>query len=342
MLSQRIQQLEASGLGLARAGGVRLSASHPRWKREFSREAHRLFSALEIPRLRLYHVGSTSIPGIQAKPVLDILATTPSLAELDTRRAALERIGYECKGEYGIPGRRYSVLYDPERTKGYVHLHAFEEEHPEVERHLVFRDYLRASPGQAASYERLKLGLVSEGTPRADYTEKKTPLIQELLREAELWRKARKERTLVLLGSSIGGARTESFTEECLAGRDYELVRLGQLELSPYVYGGIYPPTDAFVSVIESALEADLLVFASPVYWYAVSAHTKIFLDRFSDLLRQHKDKGERLYGKRVLLVSTGDDPEPPVGFEVPVSLTAAYFGMDYLGMKYRSTGKTS
>src|SRR3989344_4833114 len=106
MINSRIAHLESNNLGLERDGRVRLIPHNPRWIRDFSKEAHRIYEALKIPELHLYHIGSTSIPGIHAKPVIDVLMTTPSHALLDSKKSVFEGIGYEYKGEYGLAGRR--------------------------------------------------------------------------------------------------------------------------------------------------------------------------------------------------------------------------------------------
>lgn len=337
-MKQRISQLEAGGLGLERGGGVRLAPYSSHWPREFSKEAHRIFEALKIPELQIFHVGSTSIPGLHAKPVIDMLIAIPALTALEERRPFLERLGYEWKGEYGIAGRRYCVLYDSLKSKGYIHLHAYERRHPEIERHLLFRDYLRHHPEAREQYEILKLDLAHQkGVPRSDYTELKAPLIGEILERAMLWKKNFRPRTLVVIGYAEGGAKTEAALQADFG--DVELVRLQEQRISSYRYDGVYQQDDDFLSLAERILESDILVLASPVYWYSVSGVMKTFLDRFSDLISTHKEMGQRLYGKSVQLFSTGSDDEPPVGFDVPVNLTAIYFGMDYQGMIYKCTG---
>src|SRR5471030_3292834 len=99
MPSKIIEQMEKEGIGLERDGQVRLVPHNPSWVLEFSKEAHRVSSALQIHQLRFHHVGSTAIPGIHAKPVIDILVTAPSLDGLDSRQHIFERLGYEYKGE---------------------------------------------------------------------------------------------------------------------------------------------------------------------------------------------------------------------------------------------------
>lgn len=337
-LDARISQLESSGLGLERIGGVRLASHNSRWQREFSEEAHRIFETLKIPELQIFHVGSTSIPGLHAKPIIDILIATPSLSTWDARQSNLELLGYECKGEYGIAGRRYCVLYDSQKTKGYVHLHAFEKGHPEIETHLLFRDYLRRCSEDCRQYEALKLKLAhQQGVPRSDYSALKAPLIRDIMERAALWKKNFRPTALALLGSAEGGSKTEAALR---AEFDHlELVRLQDRRISPYRYDGDYPQGDEFFHLVGTILEADTLILASPVYWYAISGAMKTFLDRFSDLISAHKEMGRRLYGKNIRFFSTGSDAEPPIGLDVPVNLTAIYFGMDYQGMIYKCTG---
>ena len=92
--SDRLQDYSTIGLGLERAA-VKLVPNQPRWKRAFSQEAHLLFDTLRLEDLRLYHCGSTSIPGICAKPILDIVGSASSLENLDARDSLLKKIGYE-------------------------------------------------------------------------------------------------------------------------------------------------------------------------------------------------------------------------------------------------------
>lgn len=337
MVEKRITSFESSGLGLKRDGSVSLCAHNPRWTREFSQEAHRIFETLQIPELRLYHIGSTAIPGIHAKPVIDILITTPSHQLLDSKKSAFEDIGYEYKGEYGLAGRRYCVLYGFGKDKGYVHLHAYEDTYPEIERHLVFRDFLRRNSDQAKRYENLKLDLIEkQKVNRSAYLEMKAPLIEELTTNAFAWKKSYKPRQLILLGSAEGGHRTEEWVLSQAQYQNCEIVRLHDQDISPYSYKGVYSSTDSFLNVVDKVLQADSVVFASPVYWYSLSGHIKLFLDRLTDLISTHQDLGKKLYGKSMELIATGSNDKAPIGFDIPINLTALYFGMDYLGMKYR------
>lgn len=334
---QRYKELEQANLGLEHDGSVRLLPHNLLWRRCFSKEAHRIYEALKIENLKLYHIGSTSIPSIKAKPIIDILGSVRRLEDLDEKQEALKQIGYEYKGEYGINGRRYSVLYNPEKTKGYIHLHIFEDNHTELQKHLLFRDYLRANSTQAKKYEKLKLELVEVNTPRGEYTNKKGKLIAELDTEASSWKTSYRPKAIVIIGSSEGGSNTLGFVQKLLPESDsIEHVLLKDLHLDHFKYDVNYTENDQFLSVVETMLKADNIILATPVHWYSLSSHMKVFFDRLSDLILAQKEFGKALYGKKIELVVTGSDKDPPVGFDVPVNLTALYFGMDYVGMKYK------
>jgi GrpB-like predicted nucleotidyltransferase (UPF0157 family) len=75
--------------------------------------------------LELHHIGSTSIPGIHAKPILDILGVVSSIEQFDKLKNKFESLGFVWKGEYGIANRRYCVLYDDAEELGLIHLHVF-------------------------------------------------------------------------------------------------------------------------------------------------------------------------------------------------------------------------
>jgi GrpB-like predicted nucleotidyltransferase (UPF0157 family) len=103
----------------------------------------------------VHHIGSTAIPGIRAKATIDLLPLVRSLAALDARADAVRALGYDWRGEFGLPGRRFCTLTAGEKRLFNVHI--YEDGADEVARHLAFRDYLRAHPNEARAYEAEKI-----------------------------------------------------------------------------------------------------------------------------------------------------------------------------------------
>ncbi|MHB1304367.1 MAG: GrpB family protein [Acidiphilium sp.] len=136
---------------------VELLPHDPQWARQAADVGKTLAAAVDADFRFVHHIGSTAIPGIRAKPVLDLMPVVADLAELDARRDKIEALGYAWWGEFGLPGRRYCTMDDPRSGRRLVQLHCYAENSPEIVRHLAFRDYLRANADIAEAYEREKL-----------------------------------------------------------------------------------------------------------------------------------------------------------------------------------------
>jgi len=106
--------------------------------------------------IAIHHIGSTSIPGMMAKPIIDILIEVRAIEAIDDYNSQMQWAGYVVKGEYGIPGRRFFYKGQNARTH---HVHAFNAGTHDIKRHLNFRDYLINHPAMASEYAELKKGL---------------------------------------------------------------------------------------------------------------------------------------------------------------------------------------
>lgn len=165
---------------------VELVPHNPEWEKLADQEAQHILDSLSIPVVGIYHIGSTSVPGIKAKPILDFVMEVENMEKLIQESPKLEGIGYVSKGEYGIPGRQFFTKdTHGERTH---HLHVFQSGHPDIERHLVFRDYLRANPEAARAYEELKEQLAERFPDKSNmYTEAKSDFILSMDEVARYW-----------------------------------------------------------------------------------------------------------------------------------------------------------
>ena len=137
---------------------VRLEPHNPRWAELASREGARLRDAAAQAIMSVHHIGSTSIPGIVAKPIIDLMAVATGLEALEQARPRIETLGYAWHGEYGVEGRRYCTFSDPTSGTRKFHLHCYAEGDHSIRRHLAFRDFLRARPDEADAYAAMKRG----------------------------------------------------------------------------------------------------------------------------------------------------------------------------------------
>jgi multimeric flavodoxin WrbA len=145
-------------------------------------------------------------------------------------------------------------------------------------------------------------------------------------------------RSLVILGSARADGDTRRAIDLAFAPGSIDLVILPQHHVGGYDYAHANADDD-FAAIAEAMRAAPIIVFATPVYWYAMSASLKIFFDRLTDLTENLKPHGKALAGKPVWLIATGTEAELPEGFEVPFRRAAEYFGMHYRGGFYLHTG---
>jgi len=162
------------------------------WRKEFESESKRVASALGENVLMVHHIGSTAIPNIYAKPIIDLLVEVNDLDRVDDRHWAMEALGYEVMGEFGILGRRY-FRKDNEAGVRTHHVHTFEVASHEIERHLAFRDYMAAHPEDARKYSELKRELVKKLhiNDIEGYMDGKDAFIKEMEKRAVAWKRLR-------------------------------------------------------------------------------------------------------------------------------------------------------
>ena len=142
--------------------------------------------------------------------------------------------------------------------------------------------------------------------------------------------------TILIYGSGRSSGNTRRVVDLVLDGRKVEFVDLGPLALEYYRYEKPGAP-EAFTRIAERIVDSDLIIFATPVYWYSMSGQMKVFLDQFSSLLYGSKPLGKALAGRAACLIACGSEAEIPEGFSVPFSSTCAYFEMSFLGSFYGS-----
>lgn len=157
----------------------------PQWPVLFSQTGRALRQALGETALRVDHVGSTAVPGLDAKPVIDIQISVAALEPVDPFRIPLESLGYIFHTD------------NPERTKRYfreapgqrrTHIHVRRAGSWAEQFTLLFRDYLRGHDEDAKSYAALKYRLAElYGEDRLGYTNAKGPFIWEIMKKADLW-----------------------------------------------------------------------------------------------------------------------------------------------------------
>jgi GrpB-like predicted nucleotidyltransferase (UPF0157 family) len=163
------------------AGPIVLDDYDPEWARLFEREARKIRAALGDAALRLEHVGSTAVPGLAAKPIVDIVLVVADSAEEDVYVPALQAEGYVL--QIREPDWfEHRMLRSEEPS---VNLHVFAQGCEEVERMLLFRDRLRADAPDRELYERTKRELAKQRwTFGQDYADAKTAVVAEIVARA--------------------------------------------------------------------------------------------------------------------------------------------------------------
>ncbi|MCA0964828.1 GrpB family protein [Salipiger bermudensis] len=159
----------------------------PTWALSFEREVQAVNRELGTGVMDIHHIGSTSIPGILAKPIIDMLGVVSTFENVPQLIPTLLNLGYESMGAYGIDERQYFRKVDISGRRTH-HLHVFAAGSVHIERHIAFREYLRKNPWIAAQYSDLKARIAAANNiSRREYADAKSPFIVETEQKAVDW-----------------------------------------------------------------------------------------------------------------------------------------------------------
>jgi len=164
---------------------------NPEWPRMFEEEAAQLKPIWGDQLIAVYHIGSTAVPGLAAKPIIDSMLVIKDISRIHEFDDGMISLGYRPRGEcldaFGTPGRFY---YSKDTNGIRTHqAHVMEAGHFDIERKLNFRDYLRSHPAIARAYGELKSKLVEENTRGiGEYIEGKNAFINDCIIKASMWR----------------------------------------------------------------------------------------------------------------------------------------------------------
>ena len=166
---------------------VQVKPYNPDWSDLFEQEITRIGAVLKKELVIGQHIGSTAIPDLWARPVIDILVEVRAIETVDRLEAELQALGYKNLGEHGVPGRRFLIRNEDDRRA--VNLYIFPVGHPEIQRLLDFRDYLLTHAQEARFYSLLKQELAERyAEDLLNYMNAKEDFIHAVLRRAEAWR----------------------------------------------------------------------------------------------------------------------------------------------------------
>lgn len=163
---------------------IRLVDYDLKWPILYQVEKASILGVIDDFIVDIQHIGSTAVPGMAAKPIIDIMVAIRDLALIEKCIQPLQTIGYEYLGEYGIPERHY-FRKPPGHPHSTHHLHMVERESDFWERHILFRDYLRVHSEEAHQYYQLRKDLAAKfASDRDAYTDAKTLFINSVVNKA--------------------------------------------------------------------------------------------------------------------------------------------------------------
>ncbi|MFH0068391.1 GrpB family protein [Peribacillus sp. NPDC056705] len=163
---------------------VRLTEFNQNWAQMYKNEVQFLKTIFGDEIIRFEHFGSTSVCGMKAKPVIDMMCIVKDIEKVDKFNEKMYNLGYDIAGEWGITGRRLFQKGGEKRTH---HIHFYQFDNPEIERHLIFRDYLRSHPEEVTRYSSFKEKLAKRFDNTSEYSPAKETFVKEMEKQAILW-----------------------------------------------------------------------------------------------------------------------------------------------------------
>jgi GrpB-like predicted nucleotidyltransferase (UPF0157 family) len=172
------QPLEPGLIGGAEKREITIADYDAEWPKQFERHAAIIAGALGASALRIEHIGSTSVPGLAAKPILDILVVVPDSADESAYLPQMEAAGYVLRVREP-EWNEHRMLRTPERD---AHVHVLSDGCPEIQRYLTFRERLRRNPDDRRRYEQTKRELATRTwADMNDYATAKTEVVESIL-----------------------------------------------------------------------------------------------------------------------------------------------------------------
>ena len=137
---------------------------------------------------------------------------------------------------------------------------------------------------------------------------------------------------IYIQASSNSEGNTNKILKQLQKELYYPILDLKEKEIGHFDYDFQNANDDFLPTIKDIAENYDLLIFATPIYWYTMSGILKVFFDRISDCLKTEKEIGRKLRGKKLAVISCGSGPEIFEGFHMPFVQSARYLGMEYMG----------
>ena len=163
-----------------------VEAYNKNWIHDYESAKTILSDIMSNNLVEIYHIGSTSVEGLAAKPTIDILIIVNNIEHIDSLNEAMFKNGFMASGEGGIKGRRY--FYKTLPTNQFIethHVHVYQNGNPKYQEELLFRDYLRIDSTSRNEYEKLKLNLsLTYRDSPPEYTNAKAEFIQKTIAKA--------------------------------------------------------------------------------------------------------------------------------------------------------------